>query len=126
MQVTGPGDISSKHTGSKGASLNEIESAFGPEVKLIALSDCIVVRFGLALRALPLQWPLGSPAGATEANVAAVGCGGEQGLMGLTFFREESLTEFLAKNAVLCGILVTRYQQTFVAWLKPINRLPPN
>ncbi len=126
MQVTGPGDISSKHTGSKGASLNEIESAFRPEVKLIALSDCIVVRFGLALRALPLQWPLGSPAGATEANVAAVGCGGEQGLMGLTFFREESLTEFLAKNAVLSGILVTRYQQTFVAWLKPINRLPPN
>src|SRR5260370_23046197 len=46
--------------------------------------------------------------------------------MGLAFFREEALKEFLAKTPVLSGILVTRYQQIFVAWLKPINRLPPN
>ena len=99
-QVSGSEDISRKQTGSKRASLNEIEAAFGPEVKLVALSDCHVVRFGPALGALPLHCQLASCAGVTEANVAAVGCGGEQGLMGLAFSREESLKEFLAKNAV--------------------------
>jgi len=125
-QATGPGDISSKQTASQGVSLNEIESAFGPEVKLVTLSDHVVARFGLVLGTLPFHCELASDAGVTEASVAAVSCGGEQGLMGLAFFREESLEEFLAKNPLLSGILVTRYQQIVVAWLKPINRLPPN
>ena len=92
-QATGPGDISSKQTASQGVSLNEIESAFGPEVKLVTLSDHVVARFGLVLGTLPFHCELASDAGVTEASVAAVSCGGEQGLMGLAFFREESLKE---------------------------------
>ncbi len=57
-QVTGSGDVSSKQTESSGASLNEIESAFGPEIKLITLRDCVVVRSGLALGALPFHCQL--------------------------------------------------------------------
>src|SRR5260370_41313600 len=90
-QVPGPGDVSSKQTGPSGASLKEIESAFGPEVKLIALSDCVVVRFGLALGALPLHCQLASCAVVTEVNVAAVGCGGGEGVLGVGFFPRGAL-----------------------------------